>query len=202
MAARATLTVGTVAAVVEVLVSGLAHVEDFAREMEMLARHIVVEVHLHVLVTNLTDDTGNRTAIGGLHHQLGTDFHHIHQHIIFHKHVLVEVHDIVLVALAVALFGGQVEGVLVAGFLAHQVLLELGQQLVHSENADKRILFGGLLQDGTIFVVFAQDIGHGDDGLILDFHNMLVFKDLKFKDLKFNMIQTFFVTPIPLQPVQ
>ena len=158
----------------EVLVGRLAHVENFSREMEVLARHIVVEVHLHVLVANLADDASNRATVGGLHHQLGTDFHHVHQHIVLHEHVLVEVHDVALIALAVALFRGQVESVLVAGFLAHQVFLELGQQLVHTENAHKGVLFRGLLQDGTVFVVLAQDVGHGDDGLILDFHRICV----------------------------
>ena len=158
------------AACAEVFIGGLAHIEDLAREMEVLARHVVVEVHLHVIVANLADDTGNRATVGGLHHQLGADFHHVHQHIVLHEHVLVEVHHIGLIALAVTLFWGQVEGIMVARLLAHQVLLELGQQLVHTENAHKGILFRGLLKDGTVFVVLTQDIGHRDDCLILDFH--------------------------------
>jgi len=128
MATRAPVAMGTVAAIVfEIIVSGLAHIENLARKMEMLARHVVVEVHFHVLVANLTNDASNRATIRSLHHELGTDFHHVHQHVVLHEHVLIEVHHIGLVTLTVALFRGQMEGVLVAGFLAHQVLLELGQ---------------------------------------------------------------------------
>ena len=131
MAALATtfaITAATTAAArSKVLVGGLTHVEDLAREMEVLARHVVVEVHLHVLVANLADDTGNRTTVGGLHHQLGADFHHVHQHVVLHEHILVEVHNVVLVTLTVTLFRGQVEGIMVARLLAHEVLLELGQ---------------------------------------------------------------------------
>ena len=181
MAALATtfaVTAATAAAArSKVLVGGLAHIEDLAREMEVFARHVVVEVHLHMVVANLADNTHDGTTVGSLHHQLGTDFHHVHQHIILHEHILVEIHHVGLVTLAVTFFWGQVEGVLVARLLAHQVLLELGQQLVHTEDAHKGILFRGLLQDGTVFIVLTQDVSHGDDSLILNFHNVLVFSD-------------------------
>ena len=52
---------------------------------------------------------------------------------------------------------------------------------MHTEDAHKGVLFRGLLKDGTVFVVLTQDIGHGDNGLILNFHKALVFKDLKLK---------------------
>ena len=154
MAPRAALATAA-AAVVEVLVGSLADVEDLAAETEMHAGQVMVEVHLHVFVANLADDTHDGTTVGGLHHQLGAFLHHIVQHIVVHEHLLVEVHHIVLITLAVALFGGQVEAILVARLLSHEILLELRQHLLHAADERERVFFGGLLDDTAVLVFLA-----------------------------------------------
>ena len=169
VAARAALA-ATATAIFEVVIGGLTDIEDLTAEAEMHACQVVVEVHLHVLVTDLTDDTHDGTTVGGLHHQLGAFLYHLMHHIVFHEHRFVEVHHIALVAHAITLFGSQVEAIVVARLLAHQVLLELGQHLLHAADEGKGILFGGLLDDAAVLVFFAQDVGHCHDGLILNFH--------------------------------
>ena len=125
MAPRAALA-ATAAAVLKVIIGGFAHIEDLTGKAKVNTGQIVVEVHLHVLVTDLTNKAHDGTTVGGLHHQLGAFFHHVHQDIILHEHRFVEVHHIALVAHAIALFGGQVKAILVAQLLAHEVFLKLG----------------------------------------------------------------------------
>ena len=90
MTSRAALA-ATATAVLEVVVGGLTHIEDLAAEAEMHTSQIVVEVHLHGVVANLTDDAHDRATVTGLHHQLGPFLHHVHQHVVLHEHRFVEV---------------------------------------------------------------------------------------------------------------
>ena len=69
MASRAALTTAS-AGVAEVFVGGFTDIEDLAAEAKMHAGQVVVEVHLHMLVANLTDHSGHR-AVLGLHDEIG-----------------------------------------------------------------------------------------------------------------------------------
>ena len=67
MASAAALAAAA-ATVVEVLVGGLANVEDLAAEAEMHPGQIVVEIHLYMLFADLADNAHDRAAVGSLHH--------------------------------------------------------------------------------------------------------------------------------------
>ena len=68
MTSRAAFAVAA-AAVAEVLVGGLTDFEDLTAKAEVNTCKVVVEVHLHMLITDFTDDTHNRATVSGLHHQ-------------------------------------------------------------------------------------------------------------------------------------
>ena len=153
MASRAALAAAS-AAVAEVVVGGLADVEDLATEAERHASQVVVEIHLHMLVANLTNHSGHR-AVLRLHDKLGTHFHHFVQDTILHEDFLVQIQYVAFITLTITLFGSQVKAIMVARLLAHQVLLELGQHLMHTADEGKGIVFGGLLDETAVLVFLA-----------------------------------------------
>ena len=154
----------------QVLGRYVAHRNDLDVEVERLAGHRVVEVHLDVLVADLLDRAHHAVALGVAHRHLAADEEDILGELaVHHEDVLRQIDDRLGDQLAVAVLGLQRERDLLAGLLALDGLLELREQHARAEDEFQGLSRTRLVRDLSID---GELVVHADHLVLFYFHAM------------------------------
>ena len=146
-------------AVLQLIFRGLAHQDNLAGEMQVLAGHLVIEVHSDVLVADFYHRAGHHAAVG-VHHRNHVAFKEqfLCQAVALHKDVLGEVDYGAGVVLAITLGGSETEVEFVAHLLAGDVLFELGQQIACAKDEFQRAGFIATVCNFAIYLEFVYQM--------------------------------------------
>ena len=151
----------------------VAYANNLNLEVEHLASHRVVEVHLHGLLANLADSAEHTVTLVIAHRYLITNEQHLlSQLAIDHKDIFGQIDDSLSDHLAVAIFGLECECHLVANLFAEDSLLELGEQHTRSEDKFEGVFGVRLVSDLTInrqFVIYRYKF------VLFYFHRFVLF---------------------------
>lgn len=187
-------TIATTAAATlrcQILGGYIANRDDLYLEVEGLARHRVVEVHLHALLANLANDAEHAVALSIAHGYLRTYEEDIlYDFAIDHEDSLGQLNQSVGNILTVAIFGLQSKCHLLAGLLAENSLLELGKE--HACTKDK---LQGLTRARLVcyLTIDCESVVHSHHFVLFYFHSFyrfFVFYN-RFVERKYNEFSTF-----------
>ena len=152
---------------------GVADFLDFNGEIEILARHIVVEVHLDCCVGDGDDVSHQMVAVVVLHRDAGAYFHHFLREV--GECLARDVHNHFLVVFAVAFFGRQVETYRLSFFEIGEVVLKFLEHHTASKEELQQVFAGGLLHDGAAFLR-PEGVVDGHYFVLFYFHYCLITK--------------------------
>ena len=152
---------------------GVADFLDLNCEIEIFARHIVVEVHLDRIVVDFNDVPHQMVAVVVLHRDAGANLHHFLGEV--SEGLSWNVHNHFLVVFAVAFFGRQVETYRLSFFEIGEVVLKFLEHHTASKEELQQVLAGGLLHDGAAFLR-PEGVVDGHYFVLFYFHYCLITK--------------------------
>ena len=147
--AVAAMTLVVDVAVLDFFGFGVADFLDLNCEIEIFARHIVVEVHLDCGVGDCEDVSHQMVAVVVLHRDAGAHFHQFLGEV--GKGLARNLHNHFVVVFAVAFFGGQVKTYFLTFFEAVEVVLKFLEHHSASKEELQEVVVGGLLHDRAVF---------------------------------------------------
>ena len=160
----------------ELFLCGVTYCEDFAAEIEHLACHRMVEVHLHCSLCNFQYLARNYTAHRVHQRYNVSNFQKVFSHFAFHLESLHrKVYDHLFLPQAVAVLRLKCKGEAVARFLAFDVCFKERKEISHALNEVQWTLFSGFvgkfsINDELIYKLYNL--------FIFNFHNLFVIKYL------------------------
>ena len=150
---------------------GVADFLDLNCEIEIFARHIVVEIHLDCCVGDGDDVSHQMVAVVVLHRDAGAYFHHFLREV--GKCLARDVHNHFLVVFAVAFFGRQVETYRLSFFEIGEVVFKFLEHHTASKEELQKVFAGGLLHDGAAFLR-PEGVVDGHYFVLFYFHYCLI----------------------------
>ncbi len=136
----------------------VAYAYDLNLEVECLAGHRVVEVHLNALLCHLADGAEHTVALIVAHRYLiANEQHLVGDLAVDHKYILGQINDSLCDHLTVAIFGSEGESHLVANLFTEDSLFEFGKQHTRTEDKFEGVFGVRLVSDLAInrqFVIY------------------------------------------------
>ena len=169
--AFAFFVVAVMAAAAHVGFGEFADCQDLAFEEQRHAGELVVEVDFHEFNADLFDCSWNDVSVVNAELQCVTDFAELVERPVFvEEHVFFHGVNHLFVAFAVTFGWREVETECVARLKALQTFLESRQEHAVAENAFKRMLFRGLVDDLAFNRVVVQCVSQCDYCVVSYFH--------------------------------
>ena len=147
--AVAAMTLVVDVAVLDFFGFGVADFLHFNGEVQVFARHIVVEVHLDCGVGDCEDVAYQMVAVVVLHRDAGAHFYQFLGEV--GKGLARNLHNHFVVVFAVAFLGGQVKTYFLTFFEAVEVVLKFLEHHSASKEEFQEVVVGGLLHDRAVF---------------------------------------------------
>jgi hypothetical protein len=151
----------------------VAHGHHFHLEVQRLARHRVVEVHLHRFVAHFFHHAHHAVALGVAHRYLRALEQDVFGYLaVYHEYVFRQVHHRFGHVFAVSVLGFQRERHFLARFLAFDRRLEFRQQHPRPEDEFEGLFRARLVGDLS---VYGQFVVYTDHLVLFCFHCFSVF---------------------------
>ena len=189
--AVAAMTLVVDVAVLDFFGFGVADFLDFNGEIQVFARHIVVEVHLDCGVGDFYDVTDHVVAVVVLHRDAGADFHHFLGEV--GECLSWNVHNHFLVVFAVAFFGREVETYSLTFFEVGEVVLKFLEHHSTSKEELQKVVALGLFHDGTAFLR-PESVVDGHYFVFFYFHYCLINVNYFFLQTRLAACDIFFTS--------
>ena len=151
----------------------VAYAHNLNLEVEHLASHRVVEVHLHGLLAHLADSAEHTVALVVAHRYLvANEQHLLSQLAVDHKYVFGQINDSLSDHLAITVFGLEGECHLVANLFTEDSLFEFREQHTRAEDKFEGVFGVRLVSDLTVngqFVIYRYKF------VLFYFHRFVLF---------------------------